>query len=83
MPCGPVSTRLSCCAVPRARLHRRRLGDALAVGGADHVRRGAGHPPADPGMAVNIEHEDTELGTLEGLRLAAANLIAAAGKADI
>ena len=32
---------------------------------------------------MNIEHEDTELGTLEVLRLAAANLIAAAGKADV
>ena len=38
---------------------------------------------ADPDMAVNIEHEDTELGTLEGLALAAANLIAAAGKAGV
>jgi sugar phosphate isomerase/epimerase len=28
----------------------------------------------DPGMAVNIEHEDLELGTLEGLEVAARNL---------
>lgn len=34
---------------------------------------------ATPGIAVNIEHEDTELGQLEGLSLAAGNLIAAAG----
>jgi sugar phosphate isomerase/epimerase len=32
----------------------------------------------DPGMAVNIEHEDAELGQIEGLRLAAENLKAAA-----
>lgn len=32
----------------------------------------------DPGMAVNIEHEDLELGTLEGLQVAADNLKAAA-----
>ena len=32
----------------------------------------------DPDMAVNIEHEDTELDQIEGLRLAAENLIAAA-----
>jgi sugar phosphate isomerase/epimerase len=32
----------------------------------------------DPGMAVNIEHEDTELDQVEGLRLAAENLTAAA-----
>ncbi|HEX9354200.1 MAG TPA: hypothetical protein VF933_10355 [Streptosporangiaceae bacterium] len=31
-----------------------------------------------PDIAVNIEHEDTELGQLEGLSLAAANLIEAA-----
>lgn len=31
-----------------------------------------------PGIAVNIEHEDTELGQLEGLSLAAGNLIEAA-----
>jgi len=37
----------------------------------------------DPDMAVNIEHEDTELGTLEGLALAAGNLTAAAEKAGV
>ena len=37
----------------------------------------------DPDMAVNIEHEDTELDQVEGLRLAAENLIAAAGKAGV
>jgi sugar phosphate isomerase/epimerase len=37
----------------------------------------------DPDMAVNIEHEDTELDQVEGLRLAAKNLIAAAGKAGV
>ena len=34
----------------------------------------------DPDMAVNIEHEDTELDQVGGLRQAAENLIAAAGK---
>jgi len=34
-------------------------------------------------MAVNIEHEDAELGQLEGLRQAAGNLIAAAAAAGI
>ncbi|MBU2669297.1 sugar phosphate isomerase/epimerase [Actinoplanes bogorensis] len=37
----------------------------------------------DPGMAVNIEHEDTELDQIEGLRLAAENLIAAGRKAGL
>ncbi|GAA0510352.1 sugar phosphate isomerase [Paractinoplanes deccanensis] len=37
----------------------------------------------DPEMAVNIEHEDTELDQIEGLRLAAENLTAAARKAGI
>jgi sugar phosphate isomerase/epimerase len=37
----------------------------------------------DPDMAVNIEHEDTELDQIEGLRLAAENLIAAAAKARV
>jgi sugar phosphate isomerase/epimerase len=37
----------------------------------------------DPAMAVNIEHEDTELGQVEGLRLAAENLQAAAEAAGI
>jgi sugar phosphate isomerase/epimerase len=37
----------------------------------------------DPDMAVNIEHEDTELDQIGGLRLAAENLIAAGQKAGI
>ena len=37
----------------------------------------------DPDMAVNIEHEDTELDQIEGLRAAAENLIAAGAKAGI
>jgi sugar phosphate isomerase/epimerase len=37
----------------------------------------------DADMAVNIEHEDTELDQIEGLRLAAENLIAAGQKAGI
>jgi sugar phosphate isomerase/epimerase len=37
----------------------------------------------DPGIAVNIEHEDAELGQLEGLRLAASHLTAAAAAAGI
>ena len=37
----------------------------------------------DPGMAVNIEHEDTELDQIEGLRQAAENLIAAARRAGV
>ena len=35
----------------------------------------------DPDMAVNIEHEDQEFDQIEGLRLAAENLLAAAGRA--
>ncbi len=37
----------------------------------------------DPDMAVNIEHEDAELDQIEGLRLAAENLIAAGRKAGL
>jgi sugar phosphate isomerase/epimerase len=37
----------------------------------------------DPDMAVNIEHEDTELDQIEGLRLAAENLLAAAATAGV
>jgi sugar phosphate isomerase/epimerase len=37
----------------------------------------------DPDMAVNIEHEDTELDQIEGLRQAAQNLIAAGEKAGL
>ena len=38
---------------------------------------------ADPDMAVNIEHEDAELDQVEGLRLAAGNLLAAASRAGL
>jgi sugar phosphate isomerase/epimerase len=37
----------------------------------------------DPDIAVNIEHEDTELDQIEGLRLAAENLKAAAATAGV
>jgi sugar phosphate isomerase/epimerase len=37
----------------------------------------------DPDMAVNIEHEDTELDQVEGLRLAAENLLEAGRKAGV
>ncbi|GAA0806039.1 sugar phosphate isomerase/epimerase family protein [Spirilliplanes yamanashiensis] len=37
----------------------------------------------DPGMAVNIEHEDREFDQVEGLRLAAENLLAAARAAGV
>jgi sugar phosphate isomerase/epimerase len=37
----------------------------------------------DPGMAVNIEHEDQEFDQIEGLRLAAENLKAAAAAAGV
>jgi sugar phosphate isomerase/epimerase len=37
----------------------------------------------DPGTAVNIEHEDAELDQIEGLRLAAENLKAAAAAAGV
>lgn len=36
----------------------------------------------DPDMAVSIEHEDTELGQLEGLQVAASTLLAAARRID-
>lgn len=37
----------------------------------------------DPGMAVNIEHEDQEFDQVEGLRMAAENLLAAARTAGV
>jgi len=37
----------------------------------------------DPDMAVNIEHEDAEFDQVEGLRLAAQNLLAAAAAAGV
>jgi len=55
----------------------------------DFVALGRGHDVAfwteflraiqevDPGMLVNIEHEDTELGRIEGLEVAAAVLLEA------
>jgi sugar phosphate isomerase/epimerase len=58
----------------------------------DFVAVGRGHDVAfwadflaaiekiDPTMAVNIEHEDAELGQLEGLRFAAQTLLAASGR---
>jgi sugar phosphate isomerase/epimerase len=61
----------------------------------DFVAVGRGHDVAfwtqflqalqavDPDMAVNIEHEDQELDQIEGLRLAADNLNAAAAAAGI
>jgi sugar phosphate isomerase/epimerase len=60
----------------------------------DFVAVGRGHDVAfwsrflealrrvDPDMAVNIEHEDTELGHLEGLEVAARTLREAAGVAQ-
>jgi sugar phosphate isomerase/epimerase len=36
-----------------------------------------------PDMAVNIEHEDQEFGQVEGLRIAAENLLGAAGRAGV
>jgi sugar phosphate isomerase/epimerase len=59
------------------------------------VAVGRGHDPqfwvrflqalqaVDPGIAVNIEHEDAELDQVEGLRLAAQNLTEAATAAGI
>ena len=58
----------------------------------DFVAVGRGHDVAfwarflialgkvDPDMAVNIEHEDQELGQIEGLRYAARTLLAASGR---
>ncbi|GAA3952979.1 hypothetical protein [Actinoplanes auranticolor] len=37
----------------------------------------------DADMAVNIEHEDQEFGQVEGLRLAAENLLDAAARAGV
>jgi sugar phosphate isomerase/epimerase len=37
----------------------------------------------DPDTAVSIAHEDQESGQVEGLRLAAESLLAAAAKADV
>ena len=61
----------------------------------DFVALGKGHDVAfwadfltalhevDPGMLVNIEHEDTELGRVEGLQVAAAVLLEAEAKAGL
>ena len=37
----------------------------------------------DPDIAVNIEHEDQELDQIEGLRLAAENLLSYAAEAGV
>jgi len=56
--------------------------DFVAVGRGHDVSWWAGFLAAleavDPDMAVNIEHEDTELGQMEGLRYAADTLLQAA-----
>jgi sugar phosphate isomerase/epimerase len=56
--------------------------DFVAVGRGHDVSWWAGFLGAleavDPGMAVNIEHEDTELGQMEGLQYAADTLLQAA-----
>ena len=57
----------------------------VAVGVGHDVALLDGVPAApcaevDPDMAVNIEHEDADYGRLEGLALAAENLLAAAAK---
>jgi sugar phosphate isomerase/epimerase len=61
--------------------------DFVAVGRGHDVAFWAGFLRAlgkvDPTMAVNIEHEDQELDQIEGLRLAAENLRAAAAAAGI
>jgi sugar phosphate isomerase/epimerase len=61
----------------------------------EFVAVGRGHGPefwvpflralaaVDPDMAVNIEHEDVEFDQIEGLRLAAENLLAAAAEAGV
>jgi sugar phosphate isomerase/epimerase len=61
----------------------------------EFVAVGRGHGPefwvpflralaaVDPGMAVNIEHEDQELDQIEGIRLAAENLLSAAKTARV
>jgi sugar phosphate isomerase/epimerase len=61
--------------------------DFVAVGRGHDQKFWAGFLRAlaavDPDMAVNIEHEDTELDQLEGLRQAAENLIAAKTTAGV
>jgi sugar phosphate isomerase/epimerase len=59
--------------------------DFVAVGRGHDVNWWRGFLQAiervDPDMPVNIEHEDQELDQMDGLRSAAATLLAAAGKA--
>jgi sugar phosphate isomerase/epimerase len=61
--------------------------DFVAVGRGHDVDWWAGFLAAlhriDPEMAVNIEHEDVELGRIEGLELAAENLLAAQRQAGV
>jgi sugar phosphate isomerase/epimerase len=60
--------------------------DFVAVGRGHDVSWWAGFLDAleavDPGMAVSIEHEDQELGQMEGLRYAADTLLRAARRKD-
>jgi sugar phosphate isomerase/epimerase len=60
--------------------------DFVAVGRGHDVSWWAGFLDAleavDPGMAVNIEHEDAELGQMEGLQYAADTLLQAARRKD-
>jgi sugar phosphate isomerase/epimerase len=60
--------------------------DFVAVGRGHDVSWWAGFLGAleavDPDMAVNIEHEDTELGQMEGLQYAADTLLQAARRKD-
>jgi sugar phosphate isomerase/epimerase len=67
-----------------ARWPRPSSWDFVAVGRGHDVDWWAGFLAAlanvDPEMAVNIEHEDAELGQLEGLESAAKTLLRAAGR---
>ena len=78
-------------AQPRRSALAQRLADGsswdfVAVGRGHDVSWWAGFLAAleavDPDMAVNIEHEDTELGQMEGLQYAADTLLQAARRKD-